>query len=318
MFIESLKITGVAVAQIFVLGLIGYFLIKKKIISSEGLDAISRLLLDIIFPILIFCQLVKDFDFRIYANWWIFPLLSIVITAAGLLAGMVFNGFIRGEQHKMQFLSLSGFQNSGYLPLALFGALLGPDKLGPMFIHLFMFLMGFNLVMFSLGVHMLTFDKEKRFDYRSFFSPPVIATLFTLGFVFFGLNKFVPQEVLKPLRMIGDCTLPLAMFVVGGNLAQINLVRIDRKPIFLLLLAKLILLPALGLWFVLAFRLPELIGLLVVVQLAMPSATTLSVLVRNYKKEDLLVSQGIFFTHILSIITIPVFLSLYFALGMIE
>jgi len=57
---------------------------------------------------------------------------------------------------------------------------------------------------------------------------------------------------------------------------------------------------------------------LILMQLAMPSATSLSVIVRHYKKEDLLISQGVFFSHILSVITIPLFLSLYFTLTIIK
>jgi hypothetical protein len=165
---------------------------------------------------------------------------------------------------------------------------------------------------------MLTFSRAKKFELGSLFSPPVIATIFSLLFIFLGLNKVMPEAILKPLRLVGDCTLPLAMFVVGGNLAQIHLGKVDKKAICLITLTKLIILPALGLLLIKQFRFPELIGLLIIMQLAMPPATSLSVIVSHYKKEDLLISQGVFFGHILSIITIPVFLSLYFALVMIK
>lgn len=318
MFLESFKSTGIAVAQIFLLAAIGYFLVRKNILGSEGLNALSRLVIEITLPVMIFCQLVKDFKFDLYPNWWVFPLLSLVITIVGLAVGALFVRFFKGHQHKLQFLSLVTFQNSGYLPLALIVALLPADKLNTMFIYLFLFLMGFNLVMFSLGVHMLAFHKNRKFELGSLFSPPVIAVAFTLIFIFLGLNRFISDAVLKPLRTIGDCTLPLAMFVVGGNLAQIHLGHVDKKAILFMTLAKMIILPLLGLWFVLKFKLPELMGLLILIELAMPPATFLSIIIRHYKKEDLLISQGIFFGHILSIITIPLFLSLYFALGMIK
>jgi predicted permease len=165
---------------------------------------------------------------------------------------------------------------------------------------------------------MLSFHERKKFEMGSLFSPPVIATLVSLVIVFFGLNKFIPDTVLKPLRMVGDCTLPLAMFVVGGSLASIHLRHVDKKAVFFMVLAKLIILPVLGLWLIVKFKLPELIGLLIIMQLAVPPATSLSVITRHYKKEDLLISQGVFFGHLLSIITLPLFLSLYFMLIMIK
>jgi len=318
MLIESFKTTCLAMGQIFLLAAIGYFLVKKNIFGQDGLNALSRLVVEVTLPTLIFCQLVKDFSFTLYPNWWLFPLISIFITLAGLLVGSLFMGFIRGQQHKLQFLSLITFQNSGYLPLALVAALLPKEKADMMFIYLFLFLLGFNLVIWSLGVYMLTFTRTKKFELGSLFSPPVIAAVFSLIFIYLGLNKFVPDVLLRPLRMVGDCTLPLAMFVVGGNLAQIHLGHIDKKAIFFIVLAKLVVLPMLGLGLILKFKFPELIGLLIIMQLSVPSATTLSLIVRHYKKEDSLISQGVFFTHVLSLFAMPVFLSLYFALFMVR
>ncbi len=318
MFLESFKITGSAVAQIFILGAIGYFLVKKNVLGEEGLDSLSRLTIDITLPLLIFCQLIGDFSFSMYPNWWIFPLLSLAVTVFALGIGFIFTGFIPGEQHKLQFLSLVGFQNSGYLPLVLIAALLPADKVSTMFIYLFLFLLGFNFVMFSLGIYLLAFSSEKKFAWKSLFSLPVTATLASLLLVYLGWAKFVPKFIYNPFKMIGDSTMPLAMLVVGGNLAKIHLGHVDKKVMVLLTLAKLIILPVLGLLFIVKFNVPPLVGLLIFIQLAVPSATTLSVLVRHVKKEDLLITQGIFFSHLLSIITLPVLLSLYFMIIMIK
>lgn len=318
MFIESFKITGLAVLQIFLLGAVGYFLQKKNILGEGGLNTLSRLVIEITLPAFIFSKLLKNFNFELYANWWIFPLMSIAITAVGLAVGLLFSAFIKGPQHKMQFLSLVTFQNSGYLPLMLVAALLPEEKLAPMFIYLFLFLLGFNLLMWSFGVYLLSFTTTKRFELGSLFSPPVIACVASLITIYLGLNRFIPDAVFRPLSMVGDCALPLAMFVVGGSLAQIHLRHVDKKAVLLTILAKLIIMPALGLLLIIKSSFPELIGLLIVIQLAMPPATSLSVIARHYKKDDLLISQGLFFGHLASVISLPIFLSLYFSLGMIK
>ncbi len=318
MFREAFKITASGVSQIFILGAIGYFLVKRNFLTHDGLSFLSRLVVEITLPVLIFCNLVKNFSFSLYPHWWAFPLISLAITVAGLISGSLFVGFIKGQQHKIQFLSLATFQNSGYLPLALIAALLPKDKADAMFVYLFLFLLGFNLVIWSLGVYILTFTRAKRFELGSLFSPPVIATLFSLLFIFLGLNKFMPEVILRPLKMAGDCTVPLAMLVIGGNLASIHLGKVNKKAIFYITLARLIILPAFGLWLILRFRFPELVGLLIMLQLLMPPATSLSLIIRHFKKEDLLISQGIFFGHILSLVTIPLFLSLYFTITMLK
>jgi predicted permease len=317
-FLDSFKVAFSAVAQIFLLGAIGYFLVKRNIIGQEGLSSLGRLVVKVTLPLLILCQLIKDFSFSLYPYWWIFPLISIAITAVGIGAGVLCVGLFKGRSYKFEFLSLTGFQNSGYLPLALIGALLPAEKINTMFIYLFLFLTGFNLVMFSLGAYMLSFHKNRKFELGSLFSMPVIATIIGLLVVWLGWQRFIPQELLKPLRMAGDCTIPLAMLVVGGNIAQIRLDEIDLKAVVLVSLVKLVILPFLGLLLVGRLKAPELIGLLIIMQLAMPPATLLSVITAHYKKESPLISQGIFFGHIISIFTIPVFLSLYFAQAMLR
>jgi len=317
-FLESFRITGVAVLEIFLLGAVGYFLMKKEFLGAECLDNLSRLVINVTLPALIFVQLIEKFSFSAYPRWWIFPLASLAITLVGFAAGFLFSGLLRGETHRRQFISLAAFQNSGYLPLALVAALLPQEQVEVMFVYLFLLLLGFNLLIWSVGVRMLFSAKTGRLRAADIFTTPVLATIISLIAVFFGVDKFLPGFLTKPLRMVGDCTLPLAMFVVGGSLAQIRLRHIDRKALAFLLLAKLLILPSLGLFFALRFNLPELIGLLIVIQLAMPPATSLSLIIRRYGQEDLLISQGIFFGHLASIITLPLFLSLYFSLKVVQ
>ena len=313
MFGEAFKITAAAVTQILILAGIGYFLKRKNILSDNGLDTLSHLTIDVTLPLLIFVQLIKDFNFSLYPDWWMFPLLSVAINVLGLCVGLLFVGWISGRQARLQFLSLITFQNSGFLPLAMIVSLLPAHQAGTMFIYLFLFLVGFNLVIWPVVAYMLCSSRGAKIGLREILNPPVIASILGIVLVFLGFNRFIPGIVLKPLKMVGDCTLPLAMFVVGADLARIKVEHFNPKAIFLITLTKLIILPLLGLALVFKLRLPELVGLLIILQLAVPPATSLAVILRHYKKEDLLVSQGIFFGHLFSIITIPIFLSLYFA-----
>ncbi len=318
MFLEQFKITGLAMAQIFLLGGLGYILVKKNMLSHDGLDALSRLVIQVIFPALIFTQMLKNFGFNIYPNWWIFPLVSLAITVTGLIVGWGLLKLSGLKTDKLQFLSLVAFQNSGYLPLALAAAIFTGQQANDIFIFIFLFLLGFDLVAWSLGIYMLTYEKQVKFQLKSLFSPPVIANLTSLALIALGLNKLIPDVLFKPLSMVGSCTLPLAMLVVGGNVALVQLKNIDKKITFVFLLGKLIILPLLGIVVVLKLGLPHLLGFLIVMQLSMPSATSLSVIIRRFNKPDALISQGVFFSHILGLFTIPLFLSIYLSLVMLK
>ncbi len=298
--------------QVFVLGLVGFVLVKKGRLSTQGLDGLTDFFIGLVFPALIFSQIIREFDFRAVGNWWLFPLLSLGVSALGLLAGYGFSFNLKDAQTKREFIALSGFQNSGYLPLVLLKGILPPEQLGPMLIYLFLFLLGFNLVIWSWGVSFLAERGSERFPWASLFSPPVLAVILSLGFVILKIGRFIPQFILLPIEMLGNCSFPLAMVVVGASLAQLyNKQAIDLRNIIKLSLLKLCILPLLGLLFLSLVRLPYLIGLLLILELAVPSATNLAIITRKYARQEKIISQGIFFSHILSLITLPVFLTLF-------
>jgi len=315
---EYLKISLKGVFELFILGAFGFWLVKRKILNAGGLENLSRLVIELCLPVMIFCQLMQDFNFNRFRNWWIFPLLSLGISILGLLVGVMFLPLLKNLEYKKQFLSLVTFQNSGYLPLVLVSAILPKDKLQVMFIYIFLFLLGFNLIMWSVGVYLITFSRSRRFEWESFFSPPVVATILSLFLIYLKLNKYIPNFVYKPLSVLGDSTLPLAMLVVGGSLAELSFKKTNNKAILFLILAKLIIMPILGLLFIIRFKPDELLGLLLIIELAVPSATSLSLITRHYQKEDLIISAGIFWTHIISLLTLPLFLSLYFAYYLVK
>ena len=77
-------------------------------------------------------------------------------------------------------------------------------------------------------------------------------------------------------------------------------------------LTKLVIYPALMILFVVALGVPYLMGFFLVLEAAVPCANSLSVIGRYYRTENQdLINQSLFFTNILSVVSIPVFLMLY-------
>jgi hypothetical protein len=306
------------VIEILLLAGVGYVLVKKNILGAPCLDTLSKLTIDVTLPCMIVAQLLERFSFTAYPHWWVFPLLSFGVTLAGLVVGYACAPLIKGAAARHQFISLVGFQNSGYLPLVLMAAVLPAAQAQEFFIYLFLFLAGFNLAAFSLGVYILTMHRATKFDWNTLFSAPVLATAAGLVLVALGMGPRMPALFMRPMTMIGNCTLPLAMFVVGGSLARISLRALDLRAALLTVAAKLIVLPALALYAVCALKPPFMVGLLMVLQCAAPSAVSLTSIILHHKERDILVSHGILVTHLASIVTLPVFLSLYFSICVLQ
>ncbi len=318
MFWQSFLSSLQAVLQILFLAGIGYLLVKKKVLGEACLETLSRLVIEVTLPAMVFVQLIGDFSFQKYPDWWVFPLLSFGVTAIGLAAGWIFGRFLQGHARRIQFASLIGFQNAGYLPLALIPVVVPRQAANEVLVMLFLFLLGFNLVVFSVGAALLGASRVQRFEFGMLASPVVVSIIASLLAVALRLPAVIPAFIRVPLEMTGACTVPLALFVVGGGLAQIDLRRLEWGALILMSLVKLVLLPLGALVVLRAMRFPQLIGLLLLLEFAMPPATSLSALTARYKKEDHFISQGIFIGHVLSVLTIPLFLSLYFAWAVIQ
>lgn len=303
--------------ELALLGLAGYALIARKIVSEEGLETLSRLVVGLFLPLFMFTEIISRFNLRDFPYWWIFPLLSLLLTAAGYALGLIvlrFDRSLKGQEGS--FLGISTFQNSGYLPLPLVAGMLPPDLASDMFIYIFLFLLGFNMTIFSFGVVILSrgcSDASKRnVCYKDMFNAPVIATIAALVVVFLRLQDFIPPVLMRPGQMLGRCAIPLSIFVVGGNLALIRIHSLKNiRPLAIGLAIKLLILPLAMLFLLFVFKPRPLVGLLLIIQACMPPAAFLSVIARNEKLEEELVNQAILYGHILAILTIPLFLGLY-------
>ncbi len=314
MFMSTFRVTGSAIIELVFLGAVGFVLLKRSIISESGLKTISDLVIGLFLPLFMFSEIVGRFSFSLYPDWWLFPILSFLITAAGYFLGLLFLAADRSLRgNSPEFLSIVSFQNSGYLPLPLIASMLSPQAAREMFIYIFLFLLGFNLTIFSFGVFLLNpKGKQRRFDLKNMFNAPVIATLLALACVLLGINKVLPEVIMKPAGLLGRCAIPLSILVVGGNLAALKTNHSsDIKPLALSLLIKLVILPMVFLGFVILVKPKPLVGLLIILQAAMPPAAFLSVISRNQNQSGRLINQAIFYGHLISIITIPIFLALY-------
>jgi len=307
----SFQTIVLAIIQILILGAGGFWLVKRRTIDESGLNMLTRMLISFFLPIFMFYQFTHNFNFEDFSFWWMFPLIGLAIVAVGLLVGRIVLLFCPWIKSRREFLALVIFQNSGYIPLILVTTLLSGEQAQRLYVYIFLVLIGFNVMMWSFGVWLLAKNKGEGLSLKNLNNPPLVAMLSSLLIIFFGWHKLIPQTILVPVQLFSQCTLPMAMIVIGGNLALIKLEKIQLGSIALVVLTKLLLLPLVALGIIFAFKPDELIGLLILIEAIVPSAMTLSIIARYYQVEEKIINQGIFYSHIFSIITMPVFLMIY-------
>ncbi len=262
MFFETLQITFSATMQVLLLGACGYFAVKGKMLDSRGLDQLTAVLVNILLPCFAFTQLIQHFSFQEFPFWWKLPLLYAAMALAALsLAYLIAFGF-KGHR-KNEFLALVGFQNCGNIPLVVVAALFTGQQAHTLYIYIVLYIIGANLLIWSLGVGLLLQGQKVKMDWKKILNPPLVTTVLTMLLIRLGAQHYLPQVVIKPVEMLGNCALTIAMFTVGGGLASIRFTQIEIGPSALVVLTKMIIFPLLALAFVVAFNIGGLVGFLI-------------------------------------------------------
>ena len=215
------------------------------------------------------------------------------------------------RKRKREFSALMSLQNSGNIPIILISTLFIQPQQNQLFVYLFLFLIGFDILLWTWGVWLIRAEQGAKLELKRLINPPLIAIFSALALVAFKWQALVPSFILHPTQLLGQCTMPVAIMVIGGGLAMTQLFNVDWRAMIPFLFGKMILMPLLGLWILVLMKGDYLIGVLMMMELCVPSAISLSILGRYYKLENTFINQAIFLGHIVCVVTMPVFLTLY-------
>ncbi len=302
MFQEMLSQIGILLL-IVIIGVLARF---WKVLTESVVRDLNKLVIGLTLPILYFYVLVAQTSRKVLISSWYLPFLAVGIVLAGLILAYLFSKFIPlSKAQKKSFFYLSAFTNCGFLaiPLALF--LFGQEGV----VRVVIFNLGFSMLIWTLGVSILGGEAGKHSVFNNLFNPGTIAL--SLGFLAVALRLKLPYIVDRAFSLVGGITIPLAMLVIGGILAGREIHRnVAVKLIIPLVLIRLIIIPALSLAIGRLFSFPDLIQGIFILQAAMPSASTTPLFVQRFGGDPELAGSGVFFTHILSIITVPFWISL--------
>ncbi len=303
---------AIAIGKLFILMLTGAMLYHIGLVNEKFVDRLSQLLVRIIFPALIISKTVQNFSFTAYEYWWTFPLAAILFSLVGMaIGGVAFKAF-KNFDSKKEFICSCGFQNCGYLPMSLiifsFSGVLA-DKL---LIYTFLFILGFNILMWSLVPLFLKGNLKKDFKLSVLFNAPVVATLFSLFWVAVFGRGTMPKIVMDPITQLGNAAFPIAMLTLGAYLYKHRAYRPENKlPLFSGIIIKLFLFPLIVLAVLAMIRINIDQKFFLFLQAVMPTAVSLVVIGGYTGADNKFFSTIIFYTHIISILSIPLWFAVF-------
>jgi predicted permease len=193
------------------------------------------------------------------------------------------------------------YSNVGFIGYPVVASIFGSDA-----VFYACILNVFNTItVFIWGVMFISGENLKDgFRFRLFVSPAMIATYISVIIV--GLNLHTPKAIAMPLSILGNMTVPSSLIVIGAALAEIPTRKMVGTPhIFIMCFLKLLVLPLLVYYAMLFIGVDTRISSINMILIAMPVASFGTMFCMQMGKDETTMSQGTFWTTLLSVVSIP-------------
>ncbi|UCB57309.1 MAG: AEC family transporter [Candidatus Omnitrophota bacterium] len=304
MFTSVLSRIGI----IFIILLVGTLARWRRVLTEETASGLCRVAIEITLPFLYFYTLSTNLNLHIFSSNLVLPLYAILLTFASYFLSRIASFYLKLDLRQAgTFKFLLTFSNYGFLAIPLVFALFGRAGL----VRVFIFNLGITFLYWTFGIAILSAPKTAPLKlFKNLLNNATVALV--LGLIAGIISLKLPRFIMEASNLIGNATIPLALIVVGSMLARNNYKRgASFKIIFTLAFCRLIIMPVLAILFINIFdNLPNMLKVIIVLQAAMPSASTTPILVKRFGGDAELAASGVFFTTLFSIITVPFFISL--------
>lgn len=219
----------------------GFTLVKVGKARSEHARSLSAVLIYLCGPSLI----ISAFQNMTYSLESACDIgLFFVITLAVQIASFVILYILLHRKYddaKYRILSCGAVMgNVGFLGMPMVQALF-PDQ--PIVAcYSTMYSMSMNLLVFTMGVYLITHDRKYISPKSILLNPTSIAILISLPLYFLDIH--MPAELGNAVALLGKMTTPVCMLILGMRLAATNLRRLFTRPfIYLVCALKLLVYP---------------------------------------------------------------------------
>jgi len=308
--------TFLAILKIFLVILAAGVLVRRRILTQTMVTALTQATIFVFLPCLIFAKVLGNFEPSALPLWWVLPLAGVAMPSVGLaLAGLA---FFRELPAKRNMLPLASMQNAGYLILPV-GLALYPQRFDEFALYCFLFILGYNPVLWSVGKLLTTDGGDQPSGWRGLVTPPLVANLAAVAFVLTGADRFIPPTLFDAVDLVGQGAVPVATVVLGAVLGGITVrLRSQIWDTARVLVIKFGLLPALTvllLGLLGAEALNPLLARFMVLEAAAAPASGLILQVRAYGGDEQKVGTIMMVSYLACIITLPVWLAVWEALA---
>lgn len=296
------------ILPVFVLIALGAGMRWMKWLTTEADASLLKLVVNFLYPCLIFENVIGNAALRQPGNLVFAPLVGFATIAMGIYlayhAGRAV-GLTQGQGLRT-FAFSTGIYNYGYIALPLMAALFGSESMGVLLVHN----VGCEAAIWTVGILMLS-GLSLRAGWRKLVNAPVIALVAAVLGNTLELGRFMPSVATNVIHLSAACAIPLGLLLIGATLTEYlgrprelvdarvtltsSLLRLGVLPVLFLLMAKFL-------------PLPDDLKRVIIVQAAMPAGILPLVIAKHHGGRPLTAVQVVVGTSVLGLFLIPLWL----------
>jgi predicted permease len=307
---------------LILLSLAGYVLCRIRWVDAAFNRQLSLVMLNVFYPCLIISSILGNFTWETLLGNWVMPAGTIFILVTGWVVGRLTLPLLKRqpEHTKRCYQFVCMMNNYSFLPILMAASLWGEKAVALIVLSA----LGSELCVWTLGVKSITGQKFGRGFFRHIMSLPMIALLVSFALVALRAvcerNGCVPADgtaagellknVLATCRMAGAATIPASALICGARIAMIHPQRLFSPLILGTSLLRIAVTPALCIAVLLLLPLELETRRVLVLIATMPVAMASVTLAEAYRSDADFSASAILLTHLLCLITIPLWLAL--------
>lgn len=287
------------VATLFLMIAVGFGMGKLGKITSHGTTEFSTLLLYVVTPCIIIDSFQTSYDAGLLKTLGLGVVCQMVCYA---FYAVMMNLFFRKDEPNLRIPFRFGamYGNTGFMGIPLIQAIMGDEAV----IFAVVALVVFNLWTWSHGLMMMS--GEKKFSLKKMIITPGVLGMLG-GLPLFLTRTTLPGPLYKAVGFIGSLNTPLAMIVIGAQLARADLGSLLKdKKLYEGSAIKLVLIPLVTMLVMLPFRDNHLLYVAAVILSGAPAAGVTSMFAEKFDRSPERTAELVSFSTLLSIFTLPI------------
>ncbi len=312
---EVLQHAGLQMLILFTIVLLGAMARKLGLMNDTFDSLLSKLVMTVALPGMILNSVLGNSNLPDSGTIIMMLVYSTVLYTAlcifaWLFVRLIYRGVPKAAQGAHAFLI--SFGNTGFIGFAVIAAIMGSDAV----LYGAIYNIPYNVFMFSVGMLFIArtgtdgiadkkpLKEQVKAVCKQLISPCLVSCLIAVALALFGITD--SGYVGQTCNLLGQMTVPAAMLVIGSTLAKqpIKLMLNDGWS-YLTSFMRLAVVPLLTFFVGSMFISDPYILAVIVIETAMPAASSGIMMCLAYGGDTLAMSRGTFLTTIFSLVTLP-------------